>query len=654
MRFLLTFLSFLFATTIVLGADSLIHNSGQLPRMDDSVSQSEASRLLYQAQNSDAVATTQHYPKREHRLRITSFKVGNKYHYPQDTSRVDAPLGMAVGLVKLNHSQNNVEFNFDNLEENPSDRSRVEYILRGRDKEFIKAEGIRSVSYSDLVTGSYSFVVRRVVGPYRGVQEYIRLDFVVRPPLYASNFALFVYFLIVAAFLIYVLRLYDMKRLAVDRLSLEQRDHQREKEYNQAILRFFTNVSHELRTPLTIISGQLEHILESNTLDQDLYRRAMSAFTSATKLQSLVDELLDLRKQQNGYATLNLHRVDMEELVKEIFVNYMELAADRGLKYRLEIEECDGIYAYADRIEMEKVLFNLLSNAFKFTRQGSVEVMLSVEEGYVVLAVQDSGKGIDEENLEKIFEQYYQEVRNGDFDPSVRGTGIGLALVNHIVTSHNGTIDVESKLDEGSRFTVKIPIAEAEVVEQTEGEDGAERVVETMVKEVDSMGLIDNIMDRRKGVDVDQLILVVEDNVMMQEFLRDVLSKYYRVEVASDGQEGYERALELLPSLVLSDAMMPNVSGTQMCTMLKSNPDTSHIPVVILTAKVAMEHKIQGLSMGADDYLTKPFSIKLLVSRIDNILKNRKLLKQRFSSDPDVSYKQVAAWQSFMRRRASA
>ncbi len=572
----------------------------------------------------------------KNKIAVTSIKAMGRYLRANAGIRVLSKNILFSDKVVLPHDQNSVDFDFTDFEMRVTNRAELEYKLEGFDDHFIAANGRNSASYTNLPYRKYRFVVRYADAASDELDY--ALDLVVRPPFYLSLVAFILYVIGALTAMITITRLHYQRRIALAMLSIEQRDRERDQEYNESKLRFFTNISHELRTPLTLISGQLEHIIDDSSLDPAPYNRVLQSYKSVEKLQSLVDELLDLRKQQNGFATFDIKSCDVRELLHEVYVNYIELAADRNLTYTLNVDGGDQIYAQCDHEAIEKVFFNLLSNAFKFTHKGGVDVSMRQLENHVEIVVSDSGEGIDKSSLSHIFERFYQEGERRDArDGAPRGSGIGLALVKGIVDAHEGKITVESKKGVGSSFVVQLPLAHKQQ-EESANEIAPDPQNESLRNSViDSSEVVDEIIAKLKsqGVDKDKLILVVEDNAAMQEFLYDILSAHYQVEVANDGVEGYAKAVELLPSLILSDVMMPNMTGTQMCAQIKENILTSHIPVVLLTAKVALEHKIEGLEMGADDYIKKPFSVRLLVARIANILESRRRLEERLFSRMD-------------------
>ncbi len=583
------------------------------------------------------------YPIRKgNPIYITGMKINGKYMSVSDSVNVLDKNLLWTDELQLGHQQNTLAIQFSDLSMTSNERLEFEYSLEGFDKHFHKSNVAQEAIYTNLPPGKYEFVVRTVSDKLLNGRVDKRLKINIAPPFYYSMPAILFYVIVVIAIILLIFRLYYLRKMTLISLEQEQKDHLREREYDQAKLRFFTNVSHELRTPLTLISGQLEQMLDCQNLDPLLSKRTLRAFESTTKLQNLVDELLDLRKQQNGFAILNLRILDMISFVNEVYVNYIELAADRGIEYTLDMDTHTPIYTLADKVELEKVCFNLLSNAFKFTEKGKISVRVYTEDDCFCFVVKDTGIGISKENLDHVFERFYQEPTSG-YSPVVRGTGIGLAIVKHIVMEHKGEVKIDSTLGEGSQFMVKIPLAKPELECSVDEVDSKEDIRDYI--KLDSGVSVDEIVAALKSkghAAIEHTILVVDDNIMMLDFLNDILSPYFNVLVASNGQEGYDKAVQYQPDLILSDVMMPNITGTKMCTMIKGNLQTSHIPVVLLTAKVATEHKIEGLALGADDYITKPFSIKLLLARIHNIIDSRRQLQERFSNEPNVGYKQIS------------
>jgi len=431
-------------------------------------------------------------------------------------------------------------------------------------------------------------------------------------------------------------------------------------EVDEIKTRFFTNISHEFRTPLTLILGPAKQLLdrteeEKTRVTADLIHR------SALKLKRLVDELLDISKIESGEMKLKACPVNLVSVLKEITLSFSSLAERKKINYRLNWE-VDKVIAYIDRTKINKIFSNLLSNAFKFTPEGGeVEVSIKITSGkgvenvvkeglinnnHVCISVRDTGIGIPRDQMEKIFDRFYQV--DSQHTREYEGTGIGLSLTKELVELHHGKIEVESEEGKGSTFRILIPLGKThlrpeEICEEktekvTRGEpQKGQEIVESEVEDLNltaekiSEDLTKEKQDRERISDKEKpLLLIVEDNPDVRSYITEILNNQYRINIAKDGMEGLDRSFEHIPDLIISDIMMPKLDGFQMCSRLKTDPRTSHIPIIMLTAKAAMKDKINGLETGADEYLIKPFEAEELKARIKNLLEQRKRMHEHF------------------------
>ncbi|WP_274225158.1 ATP-binding protein [Bacteroides fragilis] len=433
-------------------------------------------------------------------------------------------------------------------------------------------------------------------------------------------------------------------------MSLEKERIEKEhiEEMNQAKLRFFTNVSHEFRTPLTLIISQVELMLQKNTIPPSLHNSIFRIRKHAQQMKLLISELLDFRKFDQNYIQLKLSEQSLNTFLEEVYLSFSAYASQKSISYHLKLLEQD-ISIWIDDWQMRKVLFNLLSNAFKHVPdKGEISILTSTTPDQVVIAVKDSGNGISKEEQERIFDRFYQA--NNRNKAIHVGTGIGLALTKSIIQLHHGTIEVESELNEGSCFIVKLPKTrdcfekDTEVVflESPEKEPMVQENTipdENFMKKDDSTfetPLIDEREEKRK-------VLLVEDNVELLQVLKEIFSSLYQVVTAANGEEGLKQAFAEVPDLIVSDVMMPVMTGTEMCLKIKNNINLCHIPVVLLTALDTVDQNIEGLRRGADDYITKPFNAKILITRCNNLIRNRLLMQSRFAKDQILEINLLAA-----------
>ena len=402
----------------------------------------------------------------------------------------------------------------------------------------------------------------------------------------------------------------------------------------QTQLQFFTNVSHELRTPLTLIAGPTDQLLEDDTV-QGAHRMMLEMVRRNTRiLIQLVGEILDFRKVQNNKAHLHLNRFALQRELATWANDFRAVAARRKITIDVDASEVrpDAVII-ADRDKLEHIYFNLMSNALKYTPEGGrITTALSYDGMQYVLSVSDTGKGIEEEALPHLFDRFYQA------RGAVGGTGIGLSLVKAYVDLHHGDIRVESNEGEGSRFFISLPAVQPgyDPVKDREARPVAERelVDDSYVPEdINAKEAADRITNA-EDFDADRpLVLIIDDNNGMRAYLRSILKDRYNVSEAADGRQGLEKARREVPKLIVCDVMMPVMDGLEFTRQLKEDIATSHIPVVLLTARSLPEQREKGYETGADSYLTKPFSGQVLLSRIDNLLRSRTLLRSLFSGD---------------------
>lgn len=385
--------------------------------------------------------------------------------------------------------------------------------------------------------------------------------------------------------------------------------------------RFFANISHEFRTPLTLMLGRLKQLEGNGMEDKQQKKHIGSIRRNGDRLLQLINQLLDLSKLESGKMELQVAKTDITALLKTIATSFDSLAEEKQISYNIHLPE-NTIIGFIDRDKLEKVVVNLLSNAFRFTEPGGL-VSFSVEEDKkrLRLTIQDNGKGIPKEQLDKIFDRFHQ------VGGTQGGTGIGLSLVKELLQLHKSQVSVQSEAGRGSSFKVSIPIA-AEFYEQTE----MTSVSIITEAETDSDELIVDEEDNASPSDSSlPLVLIVEDNIELQEYIGDVLKPNFQVVIAGNGKLGLKKAIESVPDCIISDIMMPEMDGIELCEKLKNEHATSHIPVILLTAKASKNSRIEGLQTGADDYLVKPFDATELIVRVQNLIEQRKQLRDRFS-----------------------
>ena len=414
-----------------------------------------------------------------------------------------------------------------------------------------------------------------------------------------------------------------------------------EQQISDIKLRFFTNISHELRTPLTLIAGPVEQVLKNDKLPADAREQLVVVERNTNRMLRLVNQILDFRKIQNKKMKMQVQRVDIVPFVRKVMDNFEAVAEEHRIDFLFQTEK-EHLYLWVDADKLEKIVFNLLSNAFKYTPNGKMITMfIREDEKTVSIGVQDQGIGIAENKKKSLFVRFENLVDKNLFNQA--STGIGLSLVKELVEMHKATISVDSHLGEGSCFKVDFLKGkehydkEAEfILEDADAPARMGQVVDIANSSIQSETLVSDDSEKIEDVygeefakeeNSKELMLLVEDNQELREFLRSIFSPMYRVVEAADGKEGANKALKYLPDIIISDVMMPEKDGIEMTRELRADMTTSHIPIILLTAKTTIESKLEGLEYGADDYITKPFSATYLQARVENLLMQRKKLQ---------------------------
>jgi DNA-binding response OmpR family regulator/nitrogen-specific signal transduction histidine kinase len=427
-------------------------------------------------------------------------------------------------------------------------------------------------------------------------------------------------------------------------VEVERMEKEKVLELDHMKSRFFANISHEFRTPLTLILGPIDELFERKPKRAELTWDIMVIIRrNARRLQKLINQMLDLSRLETGAVKLHVSEGDLKEFIKTIILSFISLAESKQIRYEYNLPEI-GQKLWFDNDKVEKILTNLLSNAFKFTpANGIINVSLqylslseSESSQLAEIKVSDTGKGIPRDKLGSIFDRFYQV---SDSDTSQEGgTGIGLALTKELVDLYRGEIYVESEVDKGTIFTVKLPVSkdlfrEEEIIILTSEDTVSEKVVESDIdiKESEDDETCESHI--KKALKDAPVVLIVEDNIDLRNYISRNLGSSYQIMVAENGREGLKSAIDYIPDLVISDLMMPEMDGMEMCRQLKTDERTNHIPVIMLTARADRGSKLEGLETGADDYIIKPFDAKELKVRVRNLIEQRKRMRDKFREE---------------------
>lgn len=536
--------------------------------------------------------------------------------------------------VRLSYMQNNFSATFNIQNYALADQVEYAYMLKGLENSWYTVTDPNNVTFRNIPPGNYCFQVKTRIRNQEWADEIASLDIRIDPPVWLTWWAKLFYILSGVSVLYFILHAYKKKLDMESLYELEKKNHEQEQELNNERLRFYTNITHELRTPLTLILGPLEDMQKSNSLSGKDSQKISVIHQSAIRLLNLINQILEFRKTETQNKKLCVSRDNLAALVHEIGLKYKELNRKPEIDFCLEIEQED-MSLFFDKEVVTIILDNLISNAIKYTEKGTITLGLHqvVRNNihHTEISVSDTGFGIAPDALPHIFDRYYQE----GSEHQASGTGIGLALVKNLVVLHEGEIRVESSLNVGSTFYVSLltdntypHVLHADSTEKTSDEKDEKE---------------ENIEPVHSGK---RILLIVEDNRDICDYIVESFSDDFEVRTAANGEQGLEQALGCIPDIIVSDIMMPVMNGIVMCRKLKEDLRTSHIPIILLTAKDSLQDKEEGYQVGADSYLTKPFSATLLHSRIHNLLESRKLLAERFNTNSILIDKRAAVTES--------
>lgn len=533
--------------------------------------------------------------------------------------------------ITLRHFENSLSLEFAGMHYSVPEKNQYAYRLKGFEDDWkISSAERRYATYTNLPDGKYVFQLKASNSDGIWTNSLKELKIEINPPWYKTWLARLGYALVVLAILYLFRRFIIIRTNYVNNIRLERINRENIEKLNKAKLQFFTNVSHEFRTPLTLILGPLEKLINSGEGGKPFKDQLGIVNRNAQRLLRLVNQLLDFRKAEAGKLKLKVTEGDIVKFLKEVKLSFDGIAEQKNIKFIFRTSS-NAINLFFDRDQFEKIFFNLLSNAFNHTADGG-EIIIEASETKeaVFIKVEDNGSGIKQENFKKIFRRFYSED-----DPSHQGTGIGLALTKSLVELHKGKITVESNENEFSRFTVEIPLGcqhfkESELLDEYQDSELIQHYYDLNKEEIITE---DDEFDEKVDSKKLKRILIVEDNPEVRAYIKSIFFRQNLVLEAGNGLEGIKLAEEECPDLIISDVMMPGLDGINFCRQIKENVKTSHIPVILLTARTSLIFKIEGLENGADDYITKPFNNKELQLKVRNLINSRELLKKSFTDN---------------------
>lgn len=561
----------------------------------------------------------------------TPVRVGKEY---EGHVILSAPMNR-TDKIELRYDENFISIEFSGLNYANPDHTYYKYRLKNYEEGWVESHATaqgRAV-YTGLRPGEYEFEVYAANGDKVWSKEPARLSIVVHPPFWATYYAMAVYVLMVVGMVYWISRMYvhrEKEKMMEERRANARRQQEHLEEMK---LRFFTNISHEFRTPLTLILTPLGSLIKQQS-DVDLKQRLVVIYRNAEKLLQLVNQLLDFRKLEMQGERLSVSMGDIVVFVRDAVEAFCELVKEKGVTLAFE-SKIGHLYMNYDHDKVYKVVNNLLSNAVKFTPSGgriAVRVENSVRNGreYVAVSVRDTGCGMEEKDKERIFTRFYQVESS---HKSQSGSGIGLHLVKGYVDLHGGEITVDSRPGEGSVFTFFLPtdLQHDEKVTIAHGED----------KETVGVSVPSAAEDGSEPSGERKKLLIVEDNADFRAYLVHEFSSDFDVVEAGDGAEGEEMVREEWPDLVISDLMMPKRDGIAFCQRMKNDIHTSHIPFILLTAKMSDDARIESYKAGADSYISKPFNFEMLQVRVQKLIEQRETRKETFKKNIEITPSEI-------------
>lgn len=581
---------------------------------------------------------------------FTKLIVNNEEIQTGDSSEILVRSLSETHEITLRHNQTNITIEFAALNYIFPQNNRYMFYLQGYDPTWNKPGYRRTATYTNLPSGKYILKVKASNNSDLWSRDGIQLVIRVLPPPWQTGWAYLIYFASVLSIICIVVRYFLSKMKLKNDLQLQAMERQAIEQTYRSHINLFTNFAHELRTPLTLILGPLKKITTDITLPANVHHSLNMVYRNATKMLTLVNQLMDLRKQESGERRIKVEEGDFVPFIKEIVILFRELAHSKDIE--LSFHPAGEVFkAFFDPFLMEKVFYNLLSNAIKNTPQGGcislcikyiqrsdlpslslqLRSRLSEADLYILFSIQDSGKGIPVDNLENVFLPFFQVTESTS--PDANGTGIGLPITRGIVEQHHGVIWADNHDKGGACFFIVLPLKKAlfkpdEFIQHQLGAESDRSLTSPTPYGRDSQEP-DNIhlLPSPKGIPV---MLIIDDNADMRTYIHSCLQGQYKIYEACNGKKGIEKAEELIPDIIVSDIMMPVIDGLQLCSCLKNNLKTCHIPIVLLTAKTSIPQIQEGFGSGADDYITKPFDIDLLTARIKSIIENRRRIKKAF------------------------
>jgi len=577
-------------------------------------------------------------------VRITSLALANKPVTVGETINgrvlIQKPLDKPQS-IQINASENDFSISFVGLNFANPKKHHYAYRLVGYNDTWIRpAPGQRTASYANLPPGSYTFLVKADNGEGRWADQPASLQLNILPPWWKTWWAYLLYATLIGGGLLLARRVVLQQQALKNKVAFEHFQYEKEKELSELKLRFFTNVSHELRTPLTLILGPMEELAASAWKLNGMKDKVLLMHQQTRRLLSLINQLLDFRKMESQQIPLQAAREDVVPFLTELFLMFRLKADEQDIRYSFQRPDTP-IYLYFDRSKLEVAVINVLSNALKYTPAGRrVELAVGVaghpdeparfsngqlQTNYLTITVRDEGVGMKPDELHRVFDVYYQASHTDTM--RVMGTGIGLSLVRQFIERHGGDVAITSQPNQGTTFTIRLPFGADHLPDTDLATEPVAPAENAPAEPAQASGRVVSESVAPAGT---LRLLVVEDNNEVRRYLAHLFDSDFEVSTAVDGLDGWEQAMHILPDVIISDIMMPRSDGLELCKKIKQHPRTMHIPVLLLTARVAAVHELEGLETGADEYVGKPFNPDLLLARVNTLIQNRLKLRHYY------------------------
>lgn len=579
---------------------------------------------------------------------LTGLKIFSKTVHPGDVIKGNVILSKPITKTRsivLPYNSNSITIEFAALHFTSPTHNQYKYKLEGFDEEWHYTKGHETYGiYTNLKHGKYKFVVYGANSDGIWSSTPATLDIEITPPFWQTTLAYIVYAIL------FITALYLFRRSAIKKmeqkhnLEIERKLREEEQRSFDNKLKFFTDISHEIKTPLSLISVPIEDLLTTSNIGNTTRKKLTLVNHNISRLMKLVEQILDFRKYDSKMMKINVNEVNISLFIRELATLFKPIANNKKIDFICEFEN-ENTTLFIDKDKMEKVIMNIFSNALKFTPQkGYIKLKCSEDDYFVYISIKDSGKGISKEELNKIFEPFYQTNDN----QINGGTGIGLSLSKHIVDQHHGDIWAESEDNEGSIFYIKLRKGKehfdnSEIVSGEDNNNDFPLCENTIMDDPDRDEENEvEYTEMSSGYDKSATILVAEDNKAFRQYIAQILEPNYNVILAENGLEAYEKAIAEQPDLIITDIMMPEMNGIELCDKIKNNLTTSHISVMMLTARDMLSYEIDGYETGADAYITKPFNLKLFRTRVDNLILSNQRMKNLFRTQIEIEPSEVA------------